>query len=143
MRTRHLTGCGLHAIRVSQCCRSGAKAAIDWRAGSSGARYLATRSLTEVRTNDQTVGFIYKMRSDFLIAADHLPRQAPDKPKKQKETSNALAFFAENATGVPFILTADPAHDTDIVSVDSLDPGSWTVPVAVRITHLLSNLCIK
>ena len=72
-----------------------------------------------------------------------LPRQAPDKPKKQKETSNALAFFAENATGVPFILTADPAHDTDIVSVDSLDPGSWTVPVAVRITHLLSNLCIK
>lgn len=104
---------------------------------------MATRSLTEVRTNDQTVGFIYKMRSDFLIAADHLPRQAPDKPKKQKETSNALAFFAENATGVPFILTADPAHDTDIVSVDSLDPGSWTVPVAVRITHLLSNLCIK
>eukprot|EP01046_Picozoa_sp_COSAG06_P025463 COSAG06_NODE_2140_length_7499_cov_5.035000_5_plen_140_part_00 len=103
MRTRHLTGCGLHAIRVSQCCRSGAKAAIDWRAGSSGARYLATRSLTEVRTNDQTVGCIYKMRSDFLIAADHLPRQAPDKPKKQKETSNALAFFAENATGVPFI----------------------------------------
>ena len=83
------------------------------------------------------------MRSDFLIAADHLPKQAPDKPKKQKETSNALAFFAENATGVPFILTADPAHDTDIVSVDSLDPGSWTVPVAVRKTFSFEQLMYK
>ena len=38
--------------------------------------------------------------------------------------------YREPASGLPFPLVADPTHDADIVSTDSLDPGSWTVPVA-------------
>jgi hypothetical protein len=38
--------------------------------------------------------------------------------------------YREPHTGLRFPLTADADHDANIISVDSLDPGSWTVPVA-------------
>ena len=38
--------------------------------------------------------------------------------------------YREPISGQKFRLTADPNHDSNIISVDSMDPGSWTVPVA-------------
>lgn len=37
--------------------------------------------------------------------------------------------YRDPSSGLKFPLTSDPNHDADIVSTDSLDPGSWTVPV--------------
>eukprot|EP01043_Picozoa_sp_COSAG02_P015972 COSAG02_NODE_693_length_18428_cov_268.516722_9_plen_1031_part_00 len=38
--------------------------------------------------------------------------------------------YREPISGHTFRLTGDPNHDSNIISVDSIDPGSWTVPVA-------------
>ena len=38
--------------------------------------------------------------------------------------------YREPVSGQQFRLTGDPNHDSNIISVDSMDPGSWTVPVA-------------
>ena len=38
--------------------------------------------------------------------------------------------YREPISGQKFRLTGDPNHDSNIISVDSMDPGSWTVSVA-------------